>query len=80
MWKLHIGIHRGTITSRDLETNTGKYDDSTSPLESLEDCIDTAQKWQDNYRSMGYVVYVADAIAPDGTKHSDIIPVVSAPR
>jgi hypothetical protein len=81
VWRLRIEIHKGTINSRDSASHSSKYGDPKNPLTSLEDCVDTAQKWEESYRSQGfgYKIYIADAIAPDGTVYRSIIPVAPAP-
>jgi len=72
-WRLNIGIHGGTRMSRDSGSHTVKFHDSSAPLESLEDCVECAKAWEANYRSMGYYIWFANAIAPDGTQHNEII-------
>lgn len=71
-WRIHIGCHQGTLTSRDSHTVTEKYGGGN--LESLQDCIDCAKAWESNYASMGCFIWFAHAIAPDGTNHQDIVP------
>ena len=72
-WRLSIGIHSGTMMSRDSRSHTVKFHDSSAPLESLEDCIECHQAWEANYRGMGYYIWFASAIAPDGTQHSNLV-------
>jgi hypothetical protein len=72
-WLLNIGIHSGTMMSRDSGIHTVKFDDPTATLESLADCIECAKAWEANYRSMGYYIWFAFAIAPDGTRHNDLV-------
>jgi hypothetical protein len=76
-WRLNIGIHSGTMISRDSGSHTVKFHDSSAPLESLEDCIECAKAWEANYRSMGYYIWFATAIAPDDTRYSNVVPSVS---
>jgi hypothetical protein len=76
-WRLSIGIHSGTIMSRDSGIHTVKFDDPTAPLESLADCIECAKAWEANYRSFGYYIWFATAIAPDGAKHDNLVRSVS---
>ena len=78
-WKLNIGIHKGTRMSRDIDSHHTKFSDSSSLLESLEDCIQTAAEWRANYASLGYNVYIADAYSPEGEVHKDIIPLAGYP-
>lgn len=73
-WRLVIGYHEGTRMSRDMHSASTKYQQSSSPLESLEDCIVCARHWANYYRGMGGYLWYANAIAPDGTKHEEIIP------
>lgn len=73
-WRIAIGIHQGTMMSRDFHSVSTKFDDSSAPLQSLADCIECAQAWRENYRKLGYFIWYAHAIAPDGTKHPGIIP------
>jgi len=53
---LNIGCHRGTITSRD---NSTEYFDTYD---------EAYQAYRNFYHSIGYQVWFADIIAPDGTK------------
>lgn len=78
-WKLDIGIHKGTIISRDGGSHCTKFSDPSKPLESLQDCIETAKEWQRVASSMGYFVYIADAYGP-GEVHRRIIPVAGYPK
>jgi hypothetical protein len=72
-WKLHIGLHRGTITSRDSDVKTQRFD-GAEPLQSLEDCIECAKAWQNTWRGCGYYLWYANAISPEGEKHVSILP------
>jgi protein tyrosine phosphatase (PTP) superfamily phosphohydrolase (DUF442 family) len=61
LWTLHIGIHRGTITSRDSE--------QPKKMATLQECIDAAEdafKW---YRSIGCMCWFCYAIGPGGNRH-----------
>ena len=58
---LNIGCHRGTITSRDSESRT--FD---TYQEAHKSYLESKSFW----RGIGYVVWFADIIAPDGTKTS----------
>lgn len=56
-WKLNIGCHRYTITSRDSEVR--EFDTEQEAIQS----------WQDSrksYRSIGYVVWFAILTDPQG--------------
>lgn len=50
-WELEIGYHQGTMMSRDFTNTTTTWDDQ--PLQSLEDCIETANKYKESYQSRG---------------------------
>lgn len=56
---LNIGCHRGTITSRDSETRQ-----FNTYAEAHANYLDTKAFW----RSLGYMVWFAEIIAPNGTK------------
>jgi hypothetical protein len=60
-WTLSHGIHRGTLTSRDSTSEGG--------FASKEACEARLQEREEYYNSIGYVIWFANAIAPDGTKH-----------
>lgn len=64
-WRLDLGVHRGTVNSRDYHSTTTKFSND-EPLESLEDCKETAKQWEDNYRQLGLLIWYGNAIAPDG--------------
>lgn len=77
-WTLDIGCHQKSVTSRDSATfdSFPPFFKNGEPLQSLEDCILCA-KWHAVYwESSGYYVWYAAAIAPDGTRHKEIIPSV----
>lgn len=75
-WKLHIGIHKGTVTSRDSGFHAGHFDDHSKPLTSLEEVTICAQQWQENYRQIGYSIWFAHAVAPDGAVIKNILPAI----
>ena len=75
-WTLAIGCHRGTMMSRDSQNVTSKFDDYNQPLTSLEDCIECAKAWRQNYAQIGNFIWFATAVGPDGVKHPNIIPSV----
>ena len=55
-WKLIIGIHRGTYTSRDVENP--KY------FDSLSDCRDEFKNAEEHYLSLGCQIWFATAKGP----------------
>jgi len=60
MYELTIGIHCGTITSRDVE--------QPESFESMGDCIKAVAKAKTFYRGIGYKIWFAEVKNPDGTK------------
>jgi len=58
-WVLRVGIHRGTITSRDS---------GSEECESLEECKRRFQAQQTSYYNIGYVIWFAYAISPTGER------------
>jgi hypothetical protein len=56
---LHQGCHRGTITSRDS---------SSSEHDTYEQAYQAYLDARDFYRSIGYQIWFAYIVAPDGTK------------
>lgn len=58
-WILNHGIHRGTITSRDSETQ--EYETEQEARNSFE----KQRKW---YTQYGYVIWFAYLISPSGEK------------
>ena len=56
---LHHGCHRGTITSRD--STSREYD-------TYEDAHDAYLRHKEFYKGMGYQIWFAEIIKPDGTK------------
>lgn len=59
MWRLHIGCHRNTYTSRDSDVQ--EYG-------SLNECIEAANRSEKFWLKCGYVVWFAYAKGPDGQK------------
>lgn len=60
-WKLVVGIHRGTITSRD----SGSED-----CKDLAECKRRFLEQQTSYANIGYVIWYAHAVSPTGQQHS----------
>ncbi|MFA6184281.1 MAG: hypothetical protein WC682_04230 [Parcubacteria group bacterium] len=58
-WKLNIGCHCKTLMSRDLDVR--EHD-------SLEDCKRDVKESEEFWARMGYCVWFAKAIGPDGEK------------
>jgi len=58
-FKLNIGCHRGTLISRDSAQET--YDTYAEAFSAYE-------KHRAFYRSIGYMVWFAEIVSPDGTK------------
>jgi hypothetical protein len=56
-WRLNMGCHRGTLMSRD--SNTEEYDS----LEACKSAVASAEKF---WASIGYFVWFANAYGPDG--------------
>ena len=73
MWKLDIGVHKGTMMSRDSQIITSSFEDYEVPLKSLEDCVKCAKAWEQNYLQMGYMIWYARAFSPDGTRHDNLV-------
>lgn len=61
-WTLHVGIHRGTLTSRDRE--------QPKPMTSLQACADAAKAAFREYACMGYQCWFCYAVGPDGVRHT----------
>ena len=55
---LSWGIHAGTLMSRDIG--------EPYHFDTEEECIDKARKLQSHYRSMGYKIWYANVICPNG--------------
>lgn len=64
-WRLELGVHRGTSSSRDYHSTTSHFAED-KPLLSLEDCKKAAKDWEQNYHSLGLYIWYGNAIAPDG--------------
>lgn len=60
-WTLVIGIHRGTITSRDTE--------QPKELGSLEECQREVTRAEREYASLGAFIWFATATSPYGVEH-----------
>jgi len=58
-WKLHIGCHKKTLVSRDSDVREHG---------SLEDCRCDVQESEEFWKGMGYFVWFAYVICPDGKK------------
>ena len=59
MYELTIGIHRGTLTSRDVE--------QPESFGSMDDCIKAVAKAKAFYSGIGYKIWFAEVMKPDGT-------------
>lgn len=64
VWRLELGVHRGTMMSRDFHS-TKTHFDSDKLLLSLKDCQETANKWEQNYHSLGLFIWYGTAYSPD---------------
>ena len=60
-WTLSIGIHNGTLTSRDTA--------DPQKLSSLEACQTAVTEAERRYANLGYFIWFADATSPSGEKH-----------
>jgi hypothetical protein len=60
-WTLSYGVHAGTITSRDTNAEHG--------LSDLAACRAALLAKERFFKSIGYVIWYARAIAPDSTEH-----------
>lgn len=60
-WTLSIGIHCGTLTSRESE--------QPKLLANLEECQKETTRAEKQYAKFGYSIWFADAIDPDGKVH-----------
>lgn len=58
-WILNYGVHRHTLTSRDSSHN--EYDSKQKAMDFLRE----EKQW---LASIGYVIWFAELVAPDGTK------------
>jgi hypothetical protein len=79
-WKLHIGIHRGTKQSHESEIHTTKYDSPHDVLMTLDDAEECAQAWAVHYARLGYFIWFAHAIGPEGQTVSNLLPSVPYQR
>jgi hypothetical protein len=61
-WKFCVGIHRGTLMSRDSE--------EPRTAESLEECQYLARQALLNYASFGCQIWYCHAISPEGDRHT----------
>lgn len=61
-WEFHVGIHRGTITSRDSE--------GPKPAESLAECQAMAARSEREYASFGCRIWYCYAMSPEGVRHT----------
>lgn len=59
-WEFHVGIHRGTITSRDSEP--------PKDAESLEQCQEWAREALLGYASLGCHIWYCYAMSPSGER------------
>lgn len=59
-WKFHIGIHRGTLTSRDSEP--------PKEVDSLPECRTMALKAMREYAQLGCLIWYCYAISPTGKR------------
>lgn len=61
-WTLFLGIHRGTLTSRDSEP--------PKPLDSLEECEQQGKTALQEYERLGCQCWYCYAISPTGERHT----------
>ncbi len=59
-WMFHVGIHRGTLTSRDSE--------QPKEAESLKQCQEWAREALLGYASLGCQVWYCYAMSPEGER------------
>lgn len=59
-WKFHIGIHRGTLMSRDAEP--------PKDVDSLPECRTMALKAMRNYSRLGCLIWYCYAVSPTGER------------
>jgi hypothetical protein len=57
-WTLTIGIHRGTLMSRDVE--------QPKEFDTYEEVVAEVNKARKDYASYGYVIWFANVVSPDG--------------
>ena len=60
-WKLLIGIHNGTVASRDVAP--------TTEHDSLEECRVALDISTSTYQRFGYSIQFATATSPEGQSH-----------
>lgn len=58
--------------SRDGHCTSTKFQ-CDEPLLTLEDCVECAKHWRQNYAEMGVFLWYADAYSPNGDRHANII-------
>ena len=56
-WVLSHGIHRGTITSRDS---------TSEEFDTKEEALSSLQSQKEFYKNIGYKIWFANLISPDG--------------
>jgi hypothetical protein len=61
-WMFHVGIHRGTLTSRDSEP--------PKEAESLAQCREWAHEALLGYASLGCHIWYCYAISPEEVRHT----------
>jgi hypothetical protein len=61
-WHFHVGIHRGTITSRDSEP--------PKEMDSLAECEAAATKARRDYAQLGCQIWFCYAMSPEGERHT----------
>lgn len=64
-WRLELGVHRGTASSRDFHSTSSHFNED-EPLLSLEDCQKTAKDWESKYHSLGLAIWYGNAVSPEG--------------
>mgnify|MGYP003494556361 CR=1 FL=1 len=62
MYELTIAIHRGTITSRDVE--------QPQEFHTMEECIAALNAAKKLYSNIGYVIWFANVKLPDGSQRT----------
>ena len=61
-WGLFYGIHRGTLMSRDADGVDYRY-------ASFAECKAALAEAAAHFARLGYSIWFAQAVAPDGTQH-----------
>lgn len=59
-WRMEVGIHKGTVTSRDIRTDF--------EVKNLEDCKTQLAAYEKDMQFIGYQIWYAKAYHPDGTE------------